>query len=196
MTAPNLTIQRSVFVSSIAIISAGIALLLFGSDFIALISTISLMSSPTYKFATEQLRTFAPDAGSGLLDSTWLIVGTVVSLVLNALSVASAVGLFLRKSWGRVSFIGLAWLQVLFYLVSSVVTYLKARSFAGSGGIGQLFDSSAMLLMGEYALVIGALVALSIASFLTWKLSRAEIKAEFLSVPAGPSSAIQGGMQR
>ena len=170
---------RSAFVSIIAITSAGAAVFLFGTDLIALISYITLTNSSDYRFAMQQIEAFQPGGGSVLLSPAWVLSTTVISLGLNVASLVASIGLFRRKKWGRLSYILLAWSQAAYFLASSVAGYFFARSFAENSGVGQLLDSSSMFLASGFAVVIGVIIAIAVAGFLTWKLSSQEVRNEF-----------------
>jgi len=176
---PDLKPPKSAFVSIIAITSAAAAIFLFGSDLIALVSYVTLTNSSAYKFAMQQIDAFEAGGSSLLISPAWVLATTGVSLVLNAATLAASIGLFRRMKWGRVSFILLAWLQAFYFLATSAAGYFMARSFAESSGVGQLLDSSPLFAAGGYAVVIGIVIALAVAVFLTWKLSSREVRNEF-----------------
>jgi len=177
---PTSMAPKSAFVSGLAIISAAVAIFLFCSDLIGLISYINLTDSAAYRMALQQLEAFGPDANSMLSSSTWILTTSIISLAMNAASVIASIGLFRRRKWGWFSYILLIWLQAIYYLVSSAVGYYLARSFAEKSGIGQLLNSSAMFAASGYALVFGAAIAIAVAAVVTWKLSSRDVRSEFV----------------
>ena len=171
---------KSPFVSVLAITSAAAAVFLFGTDLIAVISYITLTNSPAYKFAMQQIDAFQPGGSSILLSPTWVLTTTIMSLGLNAASLVASIGLFRRMRWGRLSYIMLVWFQAAYFLASSAAGYFLARSFAEDSGVGQLLYSSSMFAAGGYAVAIGAVIAVAVAVFLTWKLSSQAVRNEFV----------------
>lgn len=149
------------------------------SDLFALVETYSLTNSSAYRGALQQLETIAPDASSLLFDSTWMTTTQIISLALNAATVVVSVALFRRVRWGRISYISLVWIQTAYYIASSIAGYFMARSFAEKSGLGQLLGSSGMVVAGEFALIVGAVVSVGIAAFILWKLSSNEVRSEF-----------------
>jgi len=103
-----------------------------------------------------------------------------MSLGLNAASLVASIGLFRRMRWGRLSYIMLVWFQAAYFLASSAAGYFLARSFAEDSGVGQLLYSSSMFAAGGYAVAIGAVIAVAVAVFLTWKLSSQAVRNEFV----------------
>jgi len=172
-------VPRSLFISTLAILSVAVALALLLSDVVSLVSYISLTQSPAYRMVERELETFAPGNGSLMPGSTFTIVSGIVGILLNGVCVGASVGLFLRKRWGRVSYIGLAWFQAIYFLGSAVVTYFAAKSLIEKSGVDTLLDESSLYSAGGYALAVGGIIAVAIAIFVTRKLGSAEVRAEF-----------------
>ena len=181
--SPSLALQRpprSLFVSALAIVSIVIALTLLVNDAISLISYVSLTQSAAYRLVERELEMLEPGSGSAALGSTFTVGLGIIGILLNAGCVGASVGVFLRKGWGRMSYIFLAWFQAVFFLASSVATYIGARSLIERSGVGSLLNGSALFNIAGYALAISAIVAFAVAIFVTRKLSSPEVRAEFL----------------
>ncbi|HTR82253.1 MAG TPA: hypothetical protein VMM58_11545 [Bacteroidota bacterium] len=178
---PSYHLPRSGFVSGLAILSAAIAASLFVSDLIGITSYLSMMNSPTYRMAMGELNVLAPGMNTSLFNSTWVMTTNMVSLALNAGSLAVSIGLFRRKEWGRRWYIVLVVVQTIFFIGSSLGAYYWVESMADTSGFAQLLSADELLTMGLGGIILGSLVGIAISVFVIIKLRSASVRAEFLT---------------
>ena len=170
---------RSRFITSLAMISLLVCIVLLVSDVAGLISYLTLTNSAAYQMAIRQISTYMPGARSMLFNSGPMVMSSVVSIILNSASIIASLALVQRKRWGRDSFVWLIWIQTGYYVISAVSGYFLARSFARETGLfGQTLVSGSLML-GGYVALVGVILLLSTAIFLTRKLSSPEVRREF-----------------
>jgi hypothetical protein len=104
---------------------------------------------------------------------------SIISLVLNVATIVVSFGLFKRMHWGRISFISLVWIQMGYYIASSIGGYYMAQSFLGKTGIAQLLGGSGIMAFGEFAIVLSVIIAVAVALFIVRKLSSEDVRREF-----------------
>lgn len=125
------------------------------------------------------MQTYRLDAGSMSLNSGWILMSSIISLVLNVATIVASFALFRRMKWGRISFISLVSVQTVYYVASSIGGYYMAQSFLGNPAMAQLVGGSGIMAFGEIAVAASIVVVVSTALFIVWKLSSKEVRGEF-----------------
>jgi len=156
-----------------------LALFLSVTDITGVISYVNLTNSSDYQMTMRLLQTYQPDASSVLGNTGWMLTSSIVGMVLNLATIVVSYALFRRIRWGRISFISAVWLQLAYYILSSVVAYFMAESFLGNAGIAQMLGGSGIMAFGAIGAVAGGIFMVVISIFVVRKLSSPDVKREF-----------------
>ncbi len=150
--------KRSRFVTNLALFSIMVGIFLIFQNISNLMTTNSLENSPEYRMAQQMMpsMTVSPTA-------------TIFEILLQFAGIIASIGLFIRRNWGRISYMVLLSVITVWEIVSSVQSYLSLSKYLQGFGM----ESSLNLL------IFGNILALGINIYLIWKLSTKEVRDEF-----------------
>lgn len=170
---------RSSFVTAVAFISIMVGVYMLITDLSGMVSYNSLTDSAEYRMAMQSLHTAMPDSSGTMMNSTWISISNWIGIILSASMIAASIGLFLRRTWGRVSYISLLWVQSVYYVATAIIGYFVAKSFIEQSGLDQMTAMSGMLTLGGSTAIVGGVITVGIAAVFTMKLSTPAVKQEF-----------------
>jgi hypothetical protein len=171
---------RSTFVTGLAIVSMIVAAFLFVSDIAGLVSYVNLTNSSEYQMAMKLMQAYQPDAGLMLINSEWMMTTSIIGLVLNMGTLVVSYGLFVRKTWGRISYISLLGIQTVYYILSSIGGYYLAQTIVNKSGIGDALNSSGLWTFGGFTTIVGMIIVVATAAIIIRKLSSDSVRQEFV----------------
>jgi hypothetical protein len=149
-----LTTPKSRFISILSMTTMMVALY----SIVGTISTLSMQNSQEFQL----VRQFMPAA---VVSPAMLYA----EMFLNAAAIVAAVGLFLRRNWGRILFLVVLFLYIGWEIYSSISSYLSVNALLAGYGIG-----------GSLSLIVSwSLLGLGLNVFLIWKLYSSSIRSEF-----------------
>ena len=145
---------RSRFVTYVALISIAVSFYSIIEGF----SSLSMQNSGVMAFAQQ---TFP-----GMAVST---TATVFEIILNAIGLVSSVGLFMRRKWGRVSYMAVLSVATVWQIYSSISTSIAMQNMMAQVGMEGMLS----------LVVLWSVIGLGISLYVLWKLNTPDIKIEF-----------------
>lgn len=149
---------RSRFITNLALFSIMVGIYLMFQNIVTLMSTNEIENTLEYQMAQK----FMPPV-------TVSPTTTLFEIILQFAGIIASIGLFMRKTWGRMSYMVLLSVLTVWGIVSSIQSYLLLAEYMNGFGV----ESSISLL------IFGNILALGINIYLIWKLSTSEIRDEF-----------------
>ena len=172
-------LERSTFVTGIAIVSLVFGAFLLVSDVSGLVSYVELTNSSEYQMAMKLMETYQPDSGLMLVNSQWMVVTNIIGLIINIGTIVASYGLFVRKAWGRISYISLLGIQTAYYIGTSLGGYYLAQTITkNAGAVG----ASGLWAFGGFTTIVGMIIVVATAVFIIRKLSSKNIRNEFVRI--------------
>jgi hypothetical protein len=151
--------KRSRFITNLALFSIMVGIYLMFQNILTLMTTNSFENSPEYQMAQQLMPTMTVSP-----------TATIFEILLQFAGIVASIGLYMRLNWGRVSYMVVLSVITMWEIVSSIMTYLSLSQYLNAVG-----------MRGSLSLLIfGNALALGINTYLIWKLSKKEIKDEFL----------------
>jgi len=152
-------IQRSRFITYLAIFSIAAALFLIIEDISNLMLLNSLSSRPEYRMAEQMMPTLSVSPTE-----------TIFEMLLQVLGIIASIGMFNRLNWGRKMYIIILSAITIWGIISSYMSYLSLSQYLNAAGMG-----GSLSLM-----ILGNIIALGITVYLIRKLSAKKVVDEFL----------------
>lgn len=149
---------RSRFITNLALFSIMVGIYLMFQNIVTLISTSSLESSLEYKMAQQLMPSMTVSPTT-----------TLFEIILQLSGIIASIGLFMRRNWGRISYMVILSVLTVWGIITSIQSYLLLAEYMSGFGM----ESSVSLL------IFGNILALGINIYLIWKLSTNEICDEF-----------------
>lgn len=150
--------KRSRFVTNLALFSIIVGIFLIFQNISNLMMTNSIGNNPEYRMAQQLMPSMSVSP-----------TVTLFEIVLQFAGIIASIGLFIRRNWGRISYMVLLSVITVWEIVSSILTYLSLSKYLQGFGM----ESSLNIL------IFGNILALGINIYLIWKLSTSEIRGEF-----------------
>lgn len=103
-------------------------------------------------------------------------------LLLALVSLTASIGLLLRKNWGRLMFIGLMLVAVIWNLGSLLLQQRILRSMSVPEDAPREFIQQSQAVAGFFSVfsILLAIVISLLFGWIAWRLTRATIRAEFI----------------
>ncbi len=149
---------RSRFITNLALFSIMVGIYLMFQNIVTLISTSSLESSLEYKMAQQLMPSMTVSPTT-----------TLFEIILQLSGIIASIGLFMRRNWGRISYMVILSVLTVWGIITSIQSYLLLSKYMSGFGM----ESSISLV------ILGNILALGINIYLIWKLSTNEICDEF-----------------
>ena len=149
---------RSRFVTYVALFSIAVAFYSIIEGF----STLSMQNSGMMSLAQQMF--------PGVEVSTTV---TVFEIILNAFGLVASVGLFMRRNWGRLSYMAVLSITTVWEIYSSISTTMALEQMMAQVGMGSTLP----------LIIFWSIVGFGISLYILWKLSTPEIKTEFETPP-------------
>ncbi len=150
--------KRSRFVTNLALFSIMVGIFLIFQNISNLMMTNSFENSPEYRLAQQLIPSISVSPTT-----------TLFEIFLQFAGIVASIGLFVRRNWGRISYMVLLSVITVWEIVSSIQSYLSLSKYLQGFGM----ESSLNIL------IFGNILALGINIYLIWKLSTSEIRSEF-----------------
>lgn len=149
---------RSRFISNLALFSIMVGIFLIFQNVSNLMMNNSFENSPEYRMAQQLMPSISVSPTT-----------TLFEIFLQFAGIVASIGLFIRRSWGRISYMVLLSVITGWEIASSIQSYYSLSKYMQGFGM----ESSLNIL------IFGNILALGINIYLIWKLSTSEIRDEF-----------------